>query len=113
MTRLWQAVLWLHVRRRKVNAWIIRIVSFYFGYKILHHQVYGVQSAQPLLVFLGLWLCGVPPALFFDGLRRLGADVTGAMQEGVTDTAGDAPAPRPPDEQLPPSPHRRRDRRKR
>lgn len=71
--RLLAGVLWLHHRRKTVNAWIVRAVSFYFGYKILSHEIYGRQSAEPLLVFLGLWLCGIAPATFFDGVRRMGA----------------------------------------
>lgn len=70
--RLLAGVLWLHTRRRTVNAWVVRGVSFYFGYKILDHEIYSQGQADPLLIFLGLWLCGIAPATFFDGIRRMG-----------------------------------------
>lgn len=69
--RIIAAVTWLHGRRRAVNAWIVRGVSFYFGYKILHHEVYATNP-DGLLVMLGLWLCGVAPTSFFDQLRKAG-----------------------------------------
>lgn len=68
--------MWLHHRRKTVNAWVVRGVSFYFGYKILDHEIYGRAQAEPLLVFLGLWLCGIAPATFFDGIRRMGASAS-------------------------------------
>lgn len=71
--RLLAGVLWLHRCRKTINAWVVRCVSFYFGYKILNHEIYGREQAEPLLVFLGLWLCGIAPATFFDGIRRIGA----------------------------------------
>jgi hypothetical protein len=71
--RLLAGVLWLHHRRKTINAWVVRGVSFYFGYKILDHEIYGAGQADPLLVFLGLWLCGIAPATFFDGVRRIAA----------------------------------------
>ena len=60
----------------RLRRWALRIVAFYFGYKILHRQVYEVDQAEPLLIALGLWLCGIAPADIFDGLRKLGDRVT-------------------------------------
>lgn len=73
MKRLARGIMWLYARRRALNTWVVRAVSFYFGYKILHHEIYEKQTAEPLLIFLGLWLCGIAPASFFDGIRRIGA----------------------------------------
>jgi hypothetical protein len=61
----------MYARRRVVNTWFVRAVSFYFGYKILHHEIYEKQTAEPVLIFLGLWLCGIAPATFFDGIRKI------------------------------------------
>lgn len=79
--RIFAGIAWLHRRRRAVNAWVVRGVSFYFGYRILHHEVYSVQSTDPLLVFVGLWLCGIAPTSFFDSLRRAGVNVGNAPAE--------------------------------
>jgi hypothetical protein len=83
-------VRWAHDHRRKINAWIVRVVSAYFGYKVLSHEIYEVDKADPLLIFLGLWLCGIAPATFFDGIKKVGVDakselerVTGEMSESV------------------------------
>lgn len=69
----------LYARRRTFNAWVVRAVSFYFGYKILHHEIYETRTADPLFIFLGLWLCGVAPATFFDGVRKVGASVSAEL----------------------------------
>lgn len=61
----------------KLRRWAARLAAFYFGYKILHRQVYEVEEANEILIALGLWLCGVAPADIFDGLRKLGDKVTG------------------------------------
>jgi hypothetical protein len=61
----------------RLRRWGVRIASFYFGYKILHREVYEVETAEPLLIALGLWLCGIAPADIFDGLRKMGDRVTG------------------------------------
>lgn len=86
LARLRAGGLWLHARRKKVNAWAIRAVSFYFGYTILHHEIYTAKTTDPLLVFLGLWLCGVAPATFFDSMRKAN-DVLRA----ATDTSEEPP----------------------
>lgn len=67
----------LNIERYRKLA--IRGMSAVGGVAILYHEVYIADSAEPLLVFLGLWLLGIPPALFFDGLRK----VTGAVNESV------------------------------
>lgn len=69
-------IAWAHARRKTINAWVIRGVSFYFGYRILNHEIYDKESAEPLLIFLGLWLCGIAPASFFDGIRKVGGAAT-------------------------------------
>lgn len=84
-SRLTRPFLWLHARRKRVNAWVVRIVSFYFGYKILDHEIYSAKTTDPILVFLGLWLCGVAPATFFDSMRKANDALRSA-----TDTSEDA-----------------------
>lgn len=69
----WQARMgWVQARKRWLRRWVVRIAAFYFGYKILHREIYEVEHAEPLLIALGLWLCGIAPADMFDGLRRVG-----------------------------------------
>lgn len=82
-----RAIAWLHARRGKINRLILKAAGFYFGYRVLHHEIYEADSAEPILVGLGLWLCGVPVATFFDGLKKLGA---GAQEqvEAVTGQDG-------------------------
>lgn len=84
-SRIIALVRWLHARRKRLNVWAVRVVSFYFGYRILNQQIYVAKTADPLLIFLGLWLCGVAPASFFDGIRKV-TDVT----HGGEATAGGA-----------------------
>lgn len=81
MKRLARGILWLHARRRVINTWFVRAVSFYFGYKILHHEIYEKPTAEPLLIFLGLWLCGIAPASFFDGIRKVGAAAQSELEQ--------------------------------
>lgn len=88
--RIIRGVLWLHARRKRVNAWIVRAVSFYFGYRILRYEIFDKANADPLLIFLGLWLCGVAPASFFDGVRRVGS-VTDEIQ--IPDATPEPPKP--------------------
>jgi hypothetical protein len=93
--RIARVILWCHARRKVINAWVVRGVSFYFGYRILHHEIYDQPSAEPLLVFVGLWLCGIAPATFFDQLRKIGVEVGSelAKEERVDPTTGEAEAP--------------------
>lgn len=84
---------WLHSRRRTINAWVVRAVSFYFGYKILNHEIYHAEHTDPILVFLGLWLCGVAPATFFDSMRKA-QDVLRSATD-TADAPSEAPEPKP------------------
>lgn len=65
---------------------IIRVGSFYAGYRILHHEIYETDTAEPLLVFVGLWLCGIAPATLFDSLRRLGISLQNQVEAAASDT---------------------------
>jgi hypothetical protein len=60
---------------KSLRRWAVRVAAFYFGYKILHREIYEVDHVDPLLLALGLWLCGIAPADVFDGLRRIGDQV--------------------------------------
>lgn len=62
----------------------VRIGTFLGGVATLYHEVYLTDQAEPLLIFLGLWLCGVSPAMFFDGMRKLNQ---------LTDPTGEPPKP--------------------
>lgn len=73
---------WIYRQRKFVRRWLVRIVSFYFGFKILHHEIYDVESPEALVIALGLWLCGIAPADMFDGLRKLG-DVGKGAEKAV------------------------------
>lgn len=75
--------MWPSVRR-----YTIRAVSFAGGILILHREIYEVPHPEPLLIFLGMWLCGVAPAQFFDGLKRMGQEA----QTGVEDMAAEVPS---------------------
>lgn len=79
-----RAVLWLYASRRFARRWIVRVVSFYFGYKILNHQIYEAKEVDPIVMALGLWLCGIAPADIFDGLRKLGDEVSEGKVEDTT-----------------------------
>lgn len=82
---------WLWARRRTVQTQVWRLGATIAGVGILYHEIWVTESSEPLLIFLGLWLCGLPPAMFFDGLRRLGTDAKSALDPP------DAPGvPKPP-----------------
>lgn len=70
---------WLWARRRTVQTQVWRLAATVAGVVILYHEIWVTESSEPLLIFLGLWLCGLPPAMFFDGLRRLGTDAKSAL----------------------------------
>lgn len=77
---------------------IVRGAAFLAGVYVLYHEVVVVESAEPLLVLLGLWAMGVPPALFLDGLRKVTEaansavdDVTGAVENAVSGRRRDDP----------------------
>jgi hypothetical protein len=75
---------------RRVAPLLVRGVSTLGGGAILYHEVYIAQTAEPLLVFVGLWLAGAPIADLLDKLRRL------AM------TVNDEPVPQVPEPPKPP-----------
>lgn len=66
------------------GRWAVRIGSFYAGYRILHHEVYETETAEILLVILGLWLCGIAPASFIDSLRRAATEAQGMMDDAAS-----------------------------
>lgn len=70
---------------RRFRPLAIRFGSFAGGTLVLYHEVFIAGTSEPLLVFLGLWLCGIPPAMFFDGLRKL----TEQAKESLVDTVGE------------------------
>jgi hypothetical protein len=83
---------------RRLVPLAIRIASTLAGAGIIYHEVVVTETAEPLLVFVGLWLSGAPIADFLDKLRRLAS----ASQDVV-----EAPeAPESPE--IPPSLRRRR-----
>lgn len=92
--------LWASTKGTRLIALTVKAGSFVFGVLILRHEAFQVKQVEPLLIFLGLWLCGVPPATFFDSLRRVGQSV----DEHFTGSVHDIPD----DEELPPPPRRRR-----
>lgn len=74
----------------KIKRLGIRLASLVGGLLILKREIYDVEHPEPLLVFLGLWLCGIAPAQFFDGLKKIGQEAKGDL-----DKAADAtPAPK-------------------
>lgn len=73
----------------KIKRQVIRLASLVGGLLILKREIYDVEHPEPLLVFLGLWLCGIAPATFFDGLKKIGQEAKGQLD----DAAGAAPKP--------------------
>lgn len=67
-----------------VRTIAVRVGAFLAGVGVLYHEVFISTTAEPLLVFLGLWLCGIPPAMFFDGLRKLTDTAKGSLEDTVT-----------------------------
>jgi hypothetical protein len=55
---------------QKLGALLVRVASIGGGVLIIKHEVYEAESAELILIALGLWLIGVPPALWLDALRR-------------------------------------------
>lgn len=92
-----RALLWCFGHGGSLRTWIVRLTSFAAGYKILHHEVYETDTSEPLLVFLGLWLCGIAPATFFDQLRRIGVSLQSELDKQTGKDAADGmPKPDPP-----------------
>jgi hypothetical protein len=72
----------------------VRVASTYAGYRVLHHEIYETSTSEPLLVFLGLWLCGIAPATFFDQLRRIGVSLQSELDKQTgKDVGSDLPKP--------------------
>lgn len=94
-----RALLWCYAHRSGLRTSLVRLSSFAAGYKILHHEIYETGSSEPLLVFLGLWLCGIAPATFFDQLRRIGVSLQSELDNQIGRDAG-AGLPRPPGAEL-------------
>lgn len=89
-----RALLWCFARRAALRVWAVRTASFAAGYRILHHEIYETTTSEPLLVFLGLWLCGIAPATFFDQLRRIGVSLQSELDNQTgKDVGKDIPKP--------------------
>lgn len=69
--------------RSALKTLAIRGGAFFGGVGVLYHEVFIASTSEPLLIFLGLWLCGIPPAMFFDGLRKLTEQAKATMQEEI------------------------------
>lgn len=83
---------------RRGMSWGVKGASFYAGYRVLHHEIFEVETAEPLLVVLGLWLCGIAPASFIDSLRQLGAKAEETVQQATDELESAAKLPdSPPD----------------
>lgn len=86
---------------------VTRALAAVAGAAIIYHEVVIADSAEPLLVLVGLWFLGVPPALFLDGLRRVTEATNAAVDEVTTRVEGalsdtSAPQRRREDERTPP-----------
>lgn len=91
MNQLWQ-------RRASLRKYLRGLTMAMAGVAILYHEVWVADTAEPLLVFLGLWFVGIPPAMFFDGLRKVGEQAKSEMEEALTGDTKDVPKPiEPPD----------------
>lgn len=67
----------------QIKRFAIRLASLVGGLLILKREIYDVQHPEPLLIFLGLWLCGIAPAQFFDGLKKLGQEAKGSLDDAT------------------------------
>lgn len=89
----------LGAARRRIVALAIKALMQVGGVAILYHEAFVAKSPDGLLIFVGLYLCGVPPAMFFDGLRKFNDFVAGIEGRQGTgrglDTSEDD-SPRPP-----------------
>jgi hypothetical protein len=70
-------------RNPRLRTLVVRLGAFVSGVLVLYHEVFIASTSEPLLVFLGLWLCGIPPAMFFDGLRKLTEQAKDSLAETV------------------------------
>lgn len=87
-----------------VKRQLIRLASLVGGLLILKREIYDVEHPEPLLIFLGLWLCGIAPAQFFDGLKKLGQEAKGSLDQAAdsapNSTGPTATSPEPPKPEL-------------
>jgi hypothetical protein len=74
------------------------VVSFYFGFQILHHEVYQAEHVEPLIFFFGLWLIGIAPASFVEGLKKVGQTAKGSLEELAGTIPDDDVPPKEPTE---------------
>ena len=66
---------------RRLSPLFVRVASFLGGVAIMYHEVWVAPSAEPLLVFVGLWLAGAPLADLLDQLRRLASQGLSSAEE--------------------------------
>lgn len=85
---------------RRLVPLAIRVASTVAGGAIIYHEVVVAETAEPLLIFVGLWLSGAPIADFLDKLRRLAL-----TQQDVVEVPE---APSLPDTEGSPPPQRRK-----
>lgn len=83
-------------RLRRCRGPLLRAMASSAGAVVLYHEVWVADTSEPLLIFLGLWLLGVPPAMFFDGMRKVGAKAQSEMNSALTGDTSDVPEPSPP-----------------
>lgn len=68
---------------------VVRLSSVVAGILVLKHEVYDSDSAEIIVIALGMWLIGVPPALWLDAFR------TATKKLDVLESDTDAQTPRP------------------
>lgn len=73
------AMKWIVAKQQQATKLALRLGSLYVGYRILHHEIWEADTSEPLLIGLGLWLCGLPPALFLESLRKLANEAQGVL----------------------------------
>lgn len=88
MRKVWE-------RRTEWKGQIVRLASGVGGGMILYHEVWITETAEPLLVFLGLWLFGIPPVMFFEGLRKVGQRASSELDSAMTGDTNGAPERKP------------------
>lgn len=64
-------------RARWAGSGLSRAASIVAGAVVLYRQAFVVKEAQEVLVGLGVWLMAVPPALWYDQLRRFSRAAVG------------------------------------
>lgn len=74
---------------QRLAAIAVRALSMAGGIYILYHEVVVSQTAEALLVFVGLWLAGAPIADLLDKLRQLATSVKQQLPEPPSDPPSD------------------------